>query len=76
MRCMRLARTQKGVTDAAGGTHTRPHDSPGGRGKGRTGGVGGQGCQDALEEHEAAHWWACWHPCQAEPGGQMEAVAR
>jgi len=30
----------------------------------------------ALEEHEAAHWWACWHPCQAEPGGQMEAVAR
>ncbi len=20
----------------------------------------------ALEEHEAGHWWACWHPCGKE----------
>ena len=32
-----------------------------------------QDCTQAvppLQEHEAGHWWACWHPCQSGQGGQ------
>jgi oligopeptide/dipeptide ABC transporter ATP-binding protein len=24
-----------------------------------------------LEEHEAGHWWACWHPCRKEAPGEL-----
>jgi oligopeptide/dipeptide ABC transporter ATP-binding protein len=30
---------------------------------------GQQDCRESapgLEEHEAGHWWACWHPCGKE----------
>jgi oligopeptide/dipeptide ABC transporter ATP-binding protein len=28
-----------------------------------------------LEEHEAGHWCACWHPCESGRGGLKEAAA-
>jgi oligopeptide/dipeptide ABC transporter ATP-binding protein len=25
-----------------------------------------------YEEQESGHWWACWHPCEDDPGGTGE----